>query len=91
MNGDFWVCKDDFNKKKTEGKNVIFTERSLSVNACIVTIKEHNLLGERTIVGLRAVKEAVRCQDPQHLRSENVPITKDMKVAVRSAHAIYLK
>ena len=29
-------------------------ERSLSVNARIVT-KEHNLLGETTIVGLRAV------------------------------------
>ena len=24
VNVDFWVCKDDFNKKKTEGKNVIF-------------------------------------------------------------------
>ena len=24
VNVDFWVCKDDFNKEKTEGKNVIF-------------------------------------------------------------------
>ena len=24
VNVDFWVCNDDFNKKKTEGKNVIF-------------------------------------------------------------------
>ena len=42
------------------------SERSLSVNARIVT-KECNLLGETTIVGLRAVKEAVRFYDPQHL------------------------
>ena len=32
------------------------SERSLSVNVRIVT-KERNLLGETTIVGLRAVKE----------------------------------
>ena len=24
VNVDFWVCNDDFNKNKTEGKNVIF-------------------------------------------------------------------
>ena len=54
--------------------------------------KEVNLLGETTIVvGLRAVKEAVRFHDPQHSQPENVPIAKDMKVAVRSAHAMYLK
>ena len=39
------------------------SERSLSVNACIVT-KERNFLKETTIVGLRAVKEAVRFHDP---------------------------
>ena len=39
------------------------SERSLSVNARIVT-KECNLFGETTIVGLRAVKEAVRLYDP---------------------------
>ena len=46
---------------------------------------------QTTISGLRTVKEAVRFQDPQHLWSENVPVSKDMKVAVRSSHAIYLK
>ena len=56
-------------------------ERSLSVNARIVN-KERNLLGETTIVGLRAVKEAVRFHDPEHSRPENVPITKNMKVSV---------
>ena len=60
-------------------------ERSLSVNACIVT-KEHNLFGETTIVGLRVVKEAVRFHDPQHSQPENVP--KYMKVVVRFAHAM---
>ena len=53
--------------------------------------KERNRLGETTIIGLRGVKEAVRFHKPQHLRSENVPKTKDMKVAVRSVHAMYLK
>ena len=24
VNVDFWVCNDDFNKKKTEGRNMIF-------------------------------------------------------------------
>ena len=24
VNVDFWVCSDDFNKKNTEGKHVIF-------------------------------------------------------------------
>ena len=52
--------------------------------------KERNRLGETTIIGLRAVKEAVRFHKPL-LRSENVPKTKDMKVAVRSVHAMYLK
>jgi len=66
------------------------SERSLSVNARVVT-KERNFLGETTIVGLRTVKEAVRFHDPQHWRPQNVPTTKDMKVAVRSAHAMYLK
>ena len=53
--------------------------------------KERNLLGETAIVGLRAVKEAVRIHDPQHSRPEKVPITKDIKDTVRPAHAMYLK
>ena len=41
------------------------SERSLSVNASIVT-KERTLLGERTIVGLRTVKDAVKFHDPEN-------------------------
>ena len=45
------------------------------MNAHIVP-QERCLLLERTIVGLRVVKEALRFQDPQQmqlLQSENVP------------------
>ena len=50
------------------------SKRSLSVNAHIVT-KEHNLLGEATIVDLREVKEAVlnlRFHNSRHSWPENV-------------------
>lgn len=42
-------------------------------------------------MGLRALKEAVRFHNPQYSRPENIPITWKIKVAVRSAHAKYLK
>lgn len=64
------------------------TERSLSVNARIVT-KERTRLGERTIVGFRAVKDAVKFQDPVHLRPEKIPVSDALKRAVRSAHSKY--
>ena len=54
------------------------SERSLSVNARIVT-KERGNLGEKTIVGLGAVKDAVRFSDP----------TDALVRAARSAHCHY--
>ena len=50
------------------------SERSLSVNAHIVT-QERTLLGERTIVGLRSVKDAVKFYDPENLRPEKIALT----------------
>ena len=47
---------------------------SLSVNARIVT-QERTLLGERTIVGLRSVKDAVKFYDPENLRPEKIALT----------------
>ena len=49
------------------------SERSLSVNARIVT-KDRASLGEKTIVGLHVVKEAVRFYDTVHSRIEIIPI-----------------
>lgn len=66
------------------------SERSLSVNARIVTL-ERTLLGERTIVGLRAVKDAVKFHDPEHNRPEKLPLTDSLLTAVRSAHMCYRK
>ena len=64
------------------------SERSLSINARIVT-KEKASLEETTIVGLHSVKEAVRFHDPVHFAPENIPITKELKLSVRAAHAAY--
>ena len=64
------------------------SERSLSINARVVT-KERASLGESAIVGLRLVKEAVRFHDPVNFAPENIPITKELKLSVRSAHAAY--
>jgi len=52
--------------------------------------QEYNLLGERTTIGLRAVNDAVRFHDPD-LQPGNKAIRKYTKVALRSAHAVYLK
>ena len=60
------------------------SERSLSVNAHIVT-QERTLLGERTIVGLRSVKDAVKFYDPENLRLEKIALTDGPISAVRSA------
>ena len=43
------------------------------------------------MVRSRSLKEAVRCRHPQYARPENIPITRDMKVAVGPAHAKYAK
>ena len=64
------------------------SERSLSVNTSVVT-KARVRLHEHTIVGLRSVKEAVRFYDPEHLRPEKIPITSELRSALRSAHASY--
>ena len=64
------------------------SERTLSVNACIVT-QERTLLGERTITGLRAVKDAVRFHDPEHQRPQKIPLSDALTRAVRSAHTHY--
>ena len=50
------------------------SERSLSVNARVVT-QEWTLLGERTLVGLRTVKDAVKFHDPENCRPEKIPLT----------------
>ena len=48
--------------------------------------QEGTLLGERTIVGLRSVKDAVKFYDPENLRPEIIALTDDLLTAVRSAH-----
>ena len=64
------------------------SERSLSVNARIVT-KDRSLLGEKTIVGIHVVKDAVRFFDPINKQPEKIQINSDLKKAVKSAHAAY--
>ena len=66
------------------------SERSLSVNAHIVT-QERTLLGERTIVGLRSVKDAVKFYDPENLRLEKIALTDGPITAVRSAYMHHKK
>ena len=51
------------------------SERSLSVNARIVSKYRASLGEKKTIVGLHVVKEAVRFYDPVHSRVEMIPIT----------------
>ena len=64
------------------------SERSLSINARVVTI-ERSALGEVTITGLHTVKEAVRFYDPVNGQPENIAITKELKRSVRLAHTAY--
>ena len=49
-------------------------------------MQERTLLGERTIVGLRSVKDAVKFYDPENLRPEKVALTDGPLAAVRSAY-----
>ena len=72
----------------TLGKTNAESERSLSVNAAIVT-RERTLLSENTIIGLRVVKEAVRFFDPVSNQPEKIAITDDLRRFVRNAHAAY--
>ena len=71
----------------TLGQTNAESERSLSVNAAIVT-RERTLLSENTIIGLCVVKEAVRFFDPVSNQPEKIAITDDLRL-VRNAHAAY--
>lgn len=64
------------------------SERSLSINARLVT-NERSTLGDNTICGLRAVKDAVHFYDPVNNQPEKIPVTKEMKMYVKSAHVAY--
>lgn len=55
------------------------------MNACIVMV-ERALLGERTIVGLRSAKDAVKFYDPGNLRPEKITLTDGLLTAVRSTY-----
>ena len=58
------------------------SERSLSINARVVT-SERSALGEVTITGLWTAKEeAVRFYDPCNGKLENIAITKELKRSV---------
>ena len=72
----------------TLGQTNAESERSLSVNAAIVT-RERTLLSENTIIGLCVVKEAVRFFDPVSNQPEKITITDDLRRFVRNAHAAY--
>ena len=63
-------------------------KEGLSVNARIVG-KDRASLGEKTIVGLYVVKEAVRFYDPVHSRVEMIPITQELKKSVGTAYSAY--
>ena len=64
------------------------SERSLSVNTRIVT-QERASLGEKKIVGLHVLKDAVRCFDPVSNQPERIPIRQDLKQSVKLAHSAY--
>ena len=64
------------------------SERSLSINAGIVT-RERASLGEKTIVGLHVLKDAVKFSDPVSNQPERIPITQDLKWSVESIHPAY--
>ena len=61
------------------------------MNARIVTQEPRTLLGERTIVGLRTVKGAVKFHVSENCRPEKIPLTDGLLTAVRSAHMHYRK
>lgn len=51
-----------------------------------IVMQERTLLGERTIDGLRSVKDAVKFYDPENLRRGKIALTDNLLTAVRSAH-----
>ena len=52
-------------------------------NACVVT-QGRTLFEERTIVGLRVVKDAREFDDPRNCKQEKIPLTDGLLAAVRS-------
>ena len=64
--------------------------RSLSINARVVT-KERCALGDTTVCGLRAVKDAVRFYDPVGTQPEKIPVTKAMKAYIFDLHMRNIK
>ena len=63
-------------------------ERGMSENNRVVTA-ERNKLGEDTINGLRATKDMVKFSDPQHQKSESIPINTKILSVARSAYSVY--
>ena len=63
-------------------------ERSLSVNNRTVTL-DRSGLSNRTIIGLRAVKDYVKFCDRAAMRPEKLHITKNIQSCVRSASIVY--
>ena len=53
------------------------SERSLSISARIV-MQERASLGEKTVVGLHVLKDAVSSFDPVSNQPERIPITQDL-------------
>ena len=61
------------------------SEGNLLVNAHIVT-EGRTLLGERTSVGVRSVKDAVKLYDPENRRPEKIALTDGLLTAGLSTH-----
>lgn len=64
------------------------TERSLSINARVIT-SDRSALGKVTIRGLRTVTEAVRFNDPVSGQRANIASTKKKKQSAWSAYDAY--
>lgn len=74
--------------QNASGQTNAESERSLSVNAESVTAEKSNL-NEKTIIGIRAVKELVRFCDPAESKPESIPITPALRNKFRAAHSLY--
>ena len=64
------------------------SERNLSISAIIIS-KKRASLREKTIVGLHSHTEAVSFHNPLNFAVHNIPIIKELKLSVRSAHVVY--
>ena len=70
------------------GQSNAESECSLSVNIRIVA-RERASFGEKIIVGLHVIQDAVRFCDPVSNKVEMIPMTQDLKKSVRSPHLAY--